>query len=194
MNINYYFIVHEVINSDIIDLNPLPQPYENIITNYKQIIPKDDQKLSYSITRDPLQYTLYSVDPQEKGFYKVFKSDKGKISKNYLTFKIKDKKKAKELYENLIELYKRNLTFMDHGLSSDVNENYIYSYLTDGNNIITPDQILFDNRFELVRSFEESVNYESSKIYNYLLNGYSIEDELNILSEQVKELEEDINE
>ena len=180
--------------ANIIKPLPVPTPYESDPDHYLVINTRPDQKLSYSITRDPLQYTLYSVDPQEKGFYKVFKSDKGKISKNYLTFKIKDKKKAKELYENLIELYKRNLTFMDHGLSSDVNENYIYSYLTDGNNIITPDQILFDNRFELVRSFEESVNYESSKIYNYLLNGYSIEDELNILSEQVKELEEDINE
>ena len=180
--------------ANIIKPLPVPTPYESDPDHYLVINTRPDQKLSYSITRDPLQYTLYSVDPQEKGFYKVFKSDKGKISKNYLTFKIKDKKKAKELYENLTELYKRNLTFMDHGLSSDVNENYIYSYLTDGNNIITPDQILFDNRFELVRSFEESVNYESSKIYNYLLNGYSIEDELNILSEQVKELEEDINE
>ena len=180
--------------ANIIKPLPVPTPYESDQDHYLVVNTRPDQKLSYSITRDPLQYTLYSVDPQEKGFYKVFKSDKGKISKNYLTFKIKDKKKAKELYENLTELYKRNLTFMDHGLSSDVNENYIYSYLTDGNNIITPDQILFDNRFELVRSFEESVNYESSKIYNYLLNGYSIEDELNILSEQVKELEEDINE
>ena len=175
-------------------LTPSPTPYESDPDHYLIVNTRPDQKLSYSITKDPLQYTLYSVDPQEKGFYKVFKSDKGKISKNYLTFKIKDKQKAKELYENLIQLYNRNLTFMDHGLTSDVNENYIYSYLTNGNNIISPDQILFDTRFELVRSFEESINYESTNLYNYLLYGSSTENKLNTLSEQVKELEEIIYE
>ena len=173
---------------------PSPLPFESDKNNYYCIVHPKDQKLTYSITKDPLQYTLYSVDPQEKGFYKVFKSDKGKISKNYLTFKIKDKQKAKELYENLVQLYNRNLTFMDHGLTSNVNENYIYSYLTNGNNIISPDQILFDTRFELVRSFEESINYESTNLYNYLLHGSSIENKLNTLSEQVKELEEIIYE
>lgn len=175
-------------------LTPSPTPYESDPDHYLIVNTRPDQKLSYSITKDPLQYTLYSVDPQEKGFYKVFKSDKGKISKNYLTFKIKDKQKAKELYENLIQLYNRNLTFMDHGLQSDINENYIYSYLTDGDNIISPDQILFDTRFELVRSFEESINYESTNLYNYLLHGSSTENKLNTLSEQVKELEEIIYE
>ena len=175
-------------------LTPSPIPYESDPDHYLIVNTRPDQKLSYSITKDPLQYTLYSVDPQEKGFYKVFKSDKGKISKNYLTFKIKDKQKAKELYENLIQLYNRNLTFMDHGLQSDINENYIYSYLTDGDNIISPDQILFDTRFELVRSFEESINYESTNLYNYLLHGSSTENKLNTLSEQVKELEEIIYE
>lgn len=173
---------------------PSPLPFESDKNNYYYIVHPKDQKLTYSITKDPLQYTLYSVDPQEKGFYKVFKSDKGKISKNYLTFKIKDKQRAKELYENLVQLYNRNLTFMDHGLTSDVNENYIYSYLTNGNNIISPDQILFDTRFELVRSFEESINYESTNLYNYLLHGSSMENKLNTLSEQVKELEEIIYE
>ena len=175
-------------------LTPSPTPYESDPDHYLIVNTRPDQKLSYSITKDPLQYTLYSVDPQEKGFYKVFKSDKGKISKNYLTFKIKDKQKAKELYENLIQLYNRNLTFMDHGLQSDINENYIYSYLTDGDNIISPDQILFDTRFELVRSFEESINYESTNLYNYLLHGSSTKDKLDTLSEQVKELEEIIYE
>ena len=173
---------------------PSPLPFESDKNNYYCIVHPKDQKLTYSITKDPLQYTLYSVDPKEEGFYKVFKSDKGKISKNYLTFKIKDKQKAKDLYENLVELYNRNLTFMDHGLQSDINENYIYSYLTDGDNIISPDQILFDTRFELVRSFEESINYESTNLYNYLLHGSSTENKLNTLSEQVKELEEIIYE
>lgn len=181
-------------NSNIIKPMPLPTPYISDPENYYLVTHPKDNKLSYSITKDPLQYTLYSVDPQEKGFYKVFKSDKGKISKNYLTFKIKDKRKAKELYENLVQLYNRNLTFMDHGLTSDINENYIYSYLTNGNNIISSDQILFDTRFELVRSFEESINYESTNLYNYLLHGSSTENKLNTLSEQVKELEEIIYE
>ena len=175
-------------------LTPSITPYESDPEHYLIISNKPNNKLSYSITKDPLQYILYSVDPQEKGFYKVFKSDKGKISKNYLTFKIKDKQKAKDLYENLVELYNRNLTFMDHGLTSDVNENYIYSYLTNGNNIISPDQILFDTRFELVRSFEESINYENANLYNYLLHGSSTKDKLDTLSEQVKELEEIIYE
>lgn len=175
-------------------LTPSPIPYQSDPDHYLIVNTRPDQKLSYSITKDPLQYTLYSVDPKEEGFYKVFKSDKGKISKNYLTFKIKDKQKAKDLYENLVELYNRNLTFMDHGLQSDINENYIYSYLTDGDNIISPDQILFDTRFELVRSFEESINYESTNLYNYLLHGSSAKDKLDTLSEQVKELEEIIYE
>lgn len=186
MNINYYLIVHEVINSDIIDLNPSPQPYENIITNYKQIIPKDDLKLSYSITRDPLQYSMFSVDPQEKGFYKVFKTDKGKIKKPYLTFKIKDKQKAKELYESLSELYSRNITFTEHGLRSDEQPDYIYSYLTDGSIIKTNDQILFDNRFELTKDFDSSIQEMSNDIYNYLIKKNS---SIDLLSEQVTELE-----
>ena len=165
---------------------PAPTPYESDPENYYIVTHPKDNKLTYSITKDPLQYSLYSVDPQEKGFYKVFKSDKGKIDKRYLTFKIKDKQKAKELYESLEELYNRNLTFTENGLRSDQYPDFIYSYLTDGSIIKTYDQILFDNRFELVSDFDTSVNEMSNNIYNYLKNGVS---NIDTLQEQVKELE-----
>ena len=150
--------------------------------------PKDDLKLSYSITRDPLQYSMFSVDPQEKGFYKVFKTDKGKIKKPYLTFKIKDKQKAKELYESLSELYSRNLIFTEHGLRSDKQPDYIYSYLTEGSIIRTNDQILFDNRFEIVNDFDTSIQEMSNNIYNYL-KGEGKFSQINILEQQLNELE-----
>ncbi len=165
---------------------PAPTPYESDPENYYIVTHPKNNKLTYSITKDPLQYSLYSVDPQEKGFYKVFKSDKGKIDKRYLTFKIKDKQKAKELYESLEEIYNRNLTFTENGLRSDQYPDFIYSYLTDGSIIKTYDQILFDNRFELVSDFDTSVNEMSDNIYNYLKNGVS---NIDTLQEQIKELE-----
>ena len=122
---------------------------------------------------------------------KVFKTDKGKIKKPYLTFKIKDKQKAKELYESLSELYSRNLTFTEHGLRSDEQPDYIYSYLTDGSIIRTNDQILFDNRFELTKDFDSSIQEMSKDIYNYLTKKNS---SIDLLSEQVTELEGIINE
>ena len=175
-------------NLNIIKPMPSPTPYESDPDNYYLVTHPKDNKLTYSITKDPLQYSLFSVDPQEKGFYKVFKTDKGKIDKRYLTFKIKDKQKAKELYESLSELYKRNLTFTEHGLTSDKYPDFIYSSLTEGSIIKTFDQILFDNRFELVSDFDTSIKEMSDEIYKYIITG-SNKSNIDILSEQVKELE-----
>ena len=174
----------------IMPVTPTPAilPFESDKDNYYCVVHPKDQKLSYSITRDPLQYSMFSVDPQEKGFYKVFKTDKGKIKKPYLTFKIKDKQKAKELYESLSELYSRNITFTEHGLRSDEQPDYIYSYLTDGSIIKTNDQILFDNRFEIVNDFDTSIQEMSNNIYDYL-KGEGKFSQINILEQQLNELE-----
>ena len=179
--------------SSIIKPLPAPVPFVSEPEHYMVVHPKDDLKLSYSITRDPLQYSMFSVDPQEKGFYKVFKTDKGKIKKPYLTFKIKDKQKAKELYESLSELYDRNLAFTEHGLRSDEQPDFVYSYLTDGSIIRTNDQVLFDNRFELVNGFIQSIKEMDFEIYCYL-KGIGKYSNINILEQQIVELEGIVNE
>jgi hypothetical protein len=163
---------------------PSPMPYESDPDNYYAIVRKDKDHDEYAITKDPLQYTMYGVSNEEPGKYKVYKTDKDKFSKSYMTFKIKDKRKAKELYEGLKLAYDTNIMIFDEAY-----DNYIYSYLTGGSVILDEHQILLDDRFELTKDFTSQLNEDCKNLYEYLTTPNS---NIDILAEQVNELEESI--
>ena len=162
-----------------IPLTPNPIPYECDKDNYYIIQHMQNNVFNYSITKDPVQYTMYSVDPEEHGFYKVFKTDKSKISKKYTTFKIKDKQTAKELYDELAmcEAYGKKF------FAGDASRDYIYQRLTAGSKIISDDQIKYDTRFEQVQSFDEQIQDICEGVRSFILG-----DPITRLEEQVSNL------
>lgn len=169
-------------NMTDINLSPTPTPYESDPDNYYLVqAPKmQNNTFAYGITKDPLQYSMLSVDPQEKGFYKVFKTDKGKFDKRYVTFKIKDKQSAKELYNELAKVAESTGEIYDSSFKSS---NYIYEALTGGAIILDPDQLFCDSRFELVRDPNGQLDKDMGKLYQWLKGG-----SLDKLEEQVDQL------
>lgn len=166
-------------------LTPNPIPYESDKDNYYIIQHMENNAFAYSLTKDPVQYTMYSVDPEAKGFYKVFKSDKSKINKKYSTFKIKDRQKAKELYDELAKIESSNSkTFF----AGDTSNDYIYQRLTEGSKIISDDQIRYDTRFEEVKNFNEEVQDICESVRNFILG-----DPITRLEEQVSTLSNLVN-
>ena len=166
-------------------LTPNPIPYECDKDNYYVIQHMENNAFAYSLTKDPVQYTMYSVDPEAKGFYKVFKSDKSKINKKYSTFKIRDRQKAKELYDELAKIESSNSkTFF----AGDTSNDYIYQRLTEGSKIISDDQIRYDTRFEEVKNFNEEVQDICESVRNFILG-----DPITRLEEQVSTLSNLVN-
>ncbi len=165
-------------------LTPNPIPYESNKDNYYIIQHMENNAFAYSLTKDPVQYTMYSVDPEAKGFYKVFKSDKSKINKKYSTFKIRDRQKAKELYDELAKIESSNSkTFF----AGDTSNDYIYQRLTEGSKIISDDQIRYDTRFEEVKNFNEEVQDICESVRNFILGDpiTRLEEQVSILSNLV---------
>lgn len=151
-------------------LTPEPRPYESNEDNYYIIQRPMNNVYDYSITKDPTQYTMYSLDP-EKG-YRVYKSDK--IDKHYITFKMKDSRKAKEVYDEIAKSFNKSL--------GDVGSDYIY-YLYTGNHIISEYQLLYDNRLELVSNFEDQIREMCEDIYTSF-----IPDEMSKLDSQINDI------
>ena len=166
-------------------LTPNPIPYESDKDNYYIIQHMENNAFAYSLTKDPVQYTMYSVDPEAKGFYKVFKSDKSKINKKYSTFKIKDRQKAKELYDELAKIESSNSKTFFVG---DTSNDYIYQRLTEGSKIISDDQIRYDTRFEEVKNFNEEVQDICESVRSFILG-----DPITRLEEQVSTLSNLVN-
>lgn len=162
-----------------IPLTPNPIPYECDKDNYYIIQHMQNNVFNYSITKDPVQYTMYSVDPEEHGFYKVFKTDKSKISKKYTTFKIKDKQTAKELYDELAMCEAYGKSFF----AGEVSRDYIYRRLTEGSKLLSDDQIKYDTRFEQVQSFDEQIQDIYEGVRSFILG-----DPITRLEEQVSNL------
>lgn len=168
-----------------IPLTPNPIPYESDKDNYYIIQHMENNTFAYSLTKDPVQYTMYSVDPEAKGFYKVFKSDKSKINKKYSTFKIRDRQKAKELYDELAKIESSDSKTFFVG---DTSNDYIYQRLTEGSKIISDDQIRYDTRFEEVKNFNEEVQDICESVRNFILG-----DPITRLEEQVSTLSNLVN-
>lgn len=180
------FITNSKINESMsgaigsaIPLTPNPIPYECDKDNYYIIQHMQNNVFNYSITKDPVQYTMYSVDPEEHGFYKVFKTDKSKISKKYTTFKIKDKQTAKELYDELAMCEAYGKSFF----AGEVSRDYIYRRLTEGSRLLSDDQIKYDTRFEQVQSFDEQIQNICEGVRSFILG-----DPITRLEEQVSKL------
>ena len=305
---------------------PSPMPYESDKDNYYVVQYPKNNVFAYGITKDPLQYSMVSVDPLEKGFYKVYKTDKGKINQktlgfkvkgvvseamlsgeasygdlkakiktiknphddkskavkidfynedekhigevsissadtnsafvydlevfteyrgkgygrkimefalknysitdltvdldntvainlykslgfkikqkwkdptsgktvywmvrkatavkeSYLTFRIKNREAGKQLYNELCKIAETTGKIFD----SDIQSNYIYETLTEGSVILAPDQLLYDDRFELVDNPKDKLEKDMGKIYSWLKGGT-----LDKLQEQVDALE-----
>lgn len=162
-----------------IPLTPNPITYECDKDNYYIIQHMQNNVFNYSITKDPVQYTMYSVDPEEHGFYKVFKTDKSKISKKYTTFKIKDKQTARELYDELAMCEAYGKSFF----AGEVSRDYIYRRLTEGSRLLSDEQIKYDTRFEQVQSFDEQVQDICEGVRSFILG-----DPVTRLEEQVSNL------
>ena len=180
-------------------LTPSPTPYESDKDNYYIVNNLGNNAFAgdYSITKDPIEYNTYSFDV-ENG-YKIFKSKK--IDKKSLVFKLKDKQSAKELYEEIENLY-------NNGLSIPYPE-YLYERYT-GKLLLDPLQLLNEDSLELVYNsdiqdicesvmnyiypknidiLEEQVNDLIFRI-NTSIHEYGIEDEYNVLPDDIATLDE----
>ena len=180
-------------------LTPSPTPYESDKDNYYIVnnLGNNDFAGDYSIAKDPIEYNTYSFDV-ENG-YKVFKSKK--IDKKSLVFKLKDKQSAKELYEEIENLY-------NNGLSIPYPE-YLYERYT-GKLLLDPLQLLNEDSLELIYNSdiqdicESIINYIYPKNIDILeeqvndlifrvntsIHEYGIEDEYNVLPDDIATLDE----
>ena len=180
-------------------LTPSPTPYESDKDNYYIVNNLGNNAFAgdYSITKDPIEYNTYSFDVEDG--YKVFKSKK--IDKKSLVFKLKDKQSAKELYEEIENLY-------NNGLSITYPE-YLYERYT-GKLLLDPLQLLNEDSLELVYNsdiqdicesvmnyiypknidiLEEQVNDLIFRV-NTSIHEYGIEDEYNVLPDDIATLDE----
>ena len=180
-------------------LTPSPTPYESDKDNYYIVNNLGNNAFAgdYSIAKDPIEYNTYSFDV-ENG-YKVFKSKK--IDKKSLVFKLKDKQSAKELYEEIENLYNNELSIPY--------PEYLYERYT-GKLLLDPTQLLNEDSLELVYNsdiqdicesvmnyiypknidiLEEQVNDLIFRV-NTSIHEYGIEDEYNVLPDDITTLDE----
>ena len=146
------------IGSAIVPSIPSITPYEANPKNYYIVQHMKNNVFNYGITSDPVQYSIYSIDPEEG--YKVYKTNKKDFKNSYITFKMKDKRKAKEVYNEVVRLYESG----DSMESIDA----IYNKYTN-KHLLDEYQLLFDPTLELVRDFDSQIQYESDKLYDYLM-------------------------
>lgn len=134
---------------------------------------------AYGITKDPTQNEIIGVDA-EKG-YVVSKMNKKDIPGSYITFKMRNRKKAEEVYEEAVKLAKM-------GAKVDDTE-YFYRKYT-GMNILSDDQIAFDEAFIPIENFDDELKRESKLLESYIMNGNN---PYMVLEQQIDKLEGLIN-
>lgn len=151
---------------------PWPIPYEANPDNYYMIQHLQNNVFNYSITKDPTQSEVIGIDA-EKG-YTVHSMNKKDIPGSYIVFKLKDRDKAHDVYREALSL-----------LGAKVNSTeYFYQKYT-GRRILTEDQILYDDKFERILTFEQEIDNLNESLYEYLTKTSSMD----LLDEQVKALE-----
>lgn len=161
-------------------LNPVPKPYETDPDNYYYVQLPQNMTFIGNITKDPTQHSMLTAEIDKDGYYRVKSKENKDFTDNYVTFKIKDKQKAKELYDELAYICKNN----EKIYSEDSHKDYIYWRLT-GKDLLKEDQAIFDkDNFELVKSFNEELLEECNEFYRWLKN-----DPIITLEEQVKDIE-----
>ena len=162
-------------------LNPMPTPYESDPDNYYYVQLPQNMTFIGSITKDPTQHTMLTAEIDKNGHYKVKSKENKDFSDNYVTFKIKDKQKAKDLYDELAYICKNN----NYIYSEESHNDYIYWKLT-GKELLKEDQVIFDtNNFELVKNFNDQLLEDCNEFYRWLKN-----DPIITLEKQVKDIEE----
>lgn len=161
---------------------PLTPEYNlsNRSSNYYLVQDMKNNVFEYGISNGPFQQTTYNVETDNDGIHHIKTKNSTKHEK---IFKIKDKEKAKELYDELEEMVEYGQKyFIDNRYGND----YIYSRLTEGSKIIEENQLMFDDRFEQVDSHAKEVINMCNEVYNYLVGPKLID----ILESQVSELEQ----
>lgn len=161
---------------------PLTPEYNlsNRSSNYYLVQDMKNNVFEYGISNGPFQQTTYNVETDNDGIHHIKTKNSTKHEK---IFKIKDKEKAKELYDELEEMVEYGQKyFIDNRYGND----YIYSRLTEGSKIIEENQLMFDDRFEQVDSHTKEVMNMCNEVYNYLVGPKLID----ILESQVSELEQ----
>lgn len=161
---------------------PLTPEYNlsNRSSNYYLVQDMKNNVFEYGISNGPFQQTTYNVETDNDGIHHIKTKNSTKHEK---IFKIKDKEKAKELYDELEEMVEYGQKyFIDNRYGND----YIYSRLTEGSKIIEENQLMFDDRFEQVDSHTKEVMNMCNEVYNYLIGPKLID----ILESQVSELEQ----
>ena len=161
---------------------PLTPEYNlsNRSSNYYLVQDMKNNVFEYGISNGPFQQTTYNVETDNDGIHHIKTKNSTKHEK---IFKIKDKEKAKELYDELEEMVEYGQKyFIDNRYGND----YIYSRLTEGSKIIEENQLMFDDRFEQVDSHTKEMINMCNEVYNYLVGPKLID----ILESQVSELEQ----
>lgn len=153
-------------------LAPNPVPYEANKHNFYIVQHMQNNVFNYAITKDPTQNEILSIDP-EKG-YTVYKMDKKDIPGEYLTFKLKNVEEALAVWEEALELLnsKQPVDSLD----------YFYKRYT-GKNVLTNDQILFDESCAPVKNFDEVLKEDFVKLYDYFTKNTK---SIDLLEEQVE--------
>lgn len=154
---------------------PWPVPYEANKDNYYMVQHLQNNVYNYSITKDPTQSEVIGIDP-EKG-YVVQKMKKSDIPGSYITFKLKDWEKADKVYREAVEKLRL-------GQCVDDTEYFYRSYT--GKNILTDDQIMYDESCILIPNFDHEVSNLCANLENYFSKTNSID----LLEEQVAELKD----
>ena len=113
----------------------------------------------YGISNGPFQQTTYNVETDNDGIHHIKTKTNTKHQK---IFKIKDKEKAKELYDELEEMVEYGQKYF---IDSRYGNDYIYSRLTEGSKIIEENQLMFDNRFERIDSHDKEVIDICNEVY-----------------------------
>lgn len=139
-------------------LAPCPTPDCCNKDNYYMIKHlKDDGPSVYSITKDPTQNTFVTVSPKGN---KISNMTKDQMPGSYITFKLKDWDKAEEVYQEAIAML---------GQEIDDTE-YFYKQYT-GRNVLTEDQILFDDTMQFVPNFSNTTDALCESIEKYITEG-----------------------
>lgn len=131
---------------------------------------------AYGITKDPTQNEIIGVDA-EKG-YVVSKMSKKDIPGSYITFKMRNRKKADELYNEAVKM-------LSMGAKVD-DTDYFYRKYT-GMNILSDDQILFDEAFLQVQNFDDELKQDAALLESYLKD--DDKKSIHILEQQIDKLE-----
>lgn len=155
-------------------LAPERTPVESDPNNYMMVQHLQNNKMSYGITKDPQCNEFISVSIKDG--MQVHKMDKSKIDKVYTVFKMKDKRKAKEVYDEAVNMLRM-------GAKVDSTD-YFYKRYT-GHYILTHDQICFDESFELITPFYDNINALAESVEEFI----KTDDRLYFAEQTMKEIE-----